>query len=94
MSGCGGDGGAAWRRGKVDPVRFIDRPSELGCRASPQAPFAPEPPLVNDNYTLPRCLAVAVFAALKVVLLSSPRRSAMQPISRRSSAISSTGYQR
>jgi P-type Cu2+ transporter len=55
-----------WRPGKVDPVR---RPSERGYRATPHGTVRSTADR-NEIYPLLRCLAVAAFAALNIVLLS------------------------
>jgi P-type Cu2+ transporter len=57
------------RPAKVDPVRFINRPSERGHRASPHGTVRSTAD-TNEIYPLLRCLAVAAFAALNIVLLS------------------------
>lgn len=47
-----------WRPAKVDPVRFINRPSDRSVSDK------------NEIHTLLRCLTVAAFATLNVVMLS------------------------
>ncbi len=65
-----------WRDGKVDPVRFINRLSELGYHAHPCGEVAPRdaaPPVSGDPRglsTLLQGLVIAVLAALAVKLLS------------------------
>ena len=59
-----------WQDGSIDPARFLDRLSELGYRAYPydSARFA----ATEDEETraLLRCLGVAAFATMNVMLLS------------------------
>jgi P-type Cu2+ transporter len=59
-----------WRDGKVDPVRFIDRLSELGYRAYPYDPRRSVADETRETYALLRCLGVAAFAAMNIMLLS------------------------
>src|SRR5215475_14303710 len=58
------------RFAKVDPVRFVNRPSERDYRASPRGTVRSAVGDKNEIYTLLRCLAVAGFATLNVALLS------------------------
>src|SRR5262249_30056829 len=66
-----------WRDGKVDPVRFIDRLSELGYHAHPCGEVAScdvAPPVSGDACGLSTLLhgfVIAVMAALAVRLLSA-----------------------
>jgi P-type Cu2+ transporter len=59
-----------WRNGSIDPARFIDRLSELGFRAYPYDPARSAGDEVGETRTLLRCLGVAAFAAMNVMLLS------------------------
>jgi Cu2+-exporting ATPase len=59
-----------WRDGKVDPVRFLDRLSELGYRAYPYDASRSAANEQQETYTLLRCLGVAAFAATNIMLLS------------------------
>jgi P-type Cu2+ transporter len=63
---------AGWRDAKADRVRFIDRVSELGDRASwsyDALRSAAEDK--EEIYTLLRCLGVAAFAAINIMVLSA-----------------------
>jgi Cu2+-exporting ATPase len=59
-----------WRDGKVDPAGFIDRLSELGFRAYPFDSGRSAADEKREGRMLLRCLGVAAFAALNVMLLS------------------------
>ena len=59
-----------WRDGEVDPARFIDRLSELGYRAYPFDSSQSAANEEQETRTLLRCLGVAAFAAMNVMLLS------------------------
>src|SRR6266700_3957413 len=59
-----------WREGSVDPVRFIDRLSELGYRAYPFDSGRAAENEHQETRTLLRCLGVAAFAAMNIMLLS------------------------
>src|SRR5215468_3577287 len=59
-----------WRDGSIDPTRFIDRLSELGYRAYPYDPGWSAGNEEQETRTLLRCLGVAAFAAMNVMLLS------------------------
>jgi len=59
-----------WHDGKVDPARFIDRLSELGYRAYPYDSGRSSASEEREIKTLLRCLGVAAFAAMNVMLLS------------------------
>jgi P-type Cu2+ transporter len=59
-----------WRDGSVDPARFIDRLSELGYRAYPYDSGRSAANEEQETRTLLRCLGVAAFAAMNVMLLS------------------------
>ncbi len=59
-----------WREGKTDPQQIVAAIENIGYRAYP---FAPERILAEDNSEtkrLMKCLAVAGFAAMNVMLLS------------------------
>ncbi len=59
-----------WREGALDPMRVIERVSELGYKAYPFDPAQPEDEQERQAAFLLRCLAVAAFAAMNVMLLS------------------------
>ncbi len=59
-----------WRDGSIDPGRFIDRLSELGFRAYPYDSGRSSASEEQETRTLLRCLGVAAFAAMNVMLLS------------------------
>src|SRR5215469_6477527 len=59
-----------WRDGKVDPVRLIDRLSELGYRAYPYDAGRAATDAEQETRTLLRCLGVAAFATMNIMLLS------------------------
>jgi Cu2+-exporting ATPase len=59
-----------WRDGKVDPATFIDRLSELGYRAYPYDARRSAGAEEGEARMLLRCLGVAAFAAMNVMLLS------------------------
>jgi P-type Cu2+ transporter len=59
-----------WREGSVDPARFIDRLSELGYRAYPYDAGQSASREGQETRTLLRCLGVAAFAAMNIMLLS------------------------
>ena len=59
-----------WRDGKVDPAGFIDRLSQLGFRAYPFDSGKSAADERREGQTLLRCLGVAAFAAMNVMLLS------------------------
>jgi len=59
-----------WREGETDPQRILVALEHIGYRA---CPFAPERIAAEDNHEAKRllkCLAVAGFAAMNVMLLS------------------------
>src|SRR5262249_54858947 len=58
-----------WRDGKVDPVRFINRLSELGFHACPCDADRPVSDGRPSMSTLLTCLGVAAIAALAIVSL-------------------------
>jgi len=59
-----------WRDGKVDPAGFIDRLSQLGFRAYPFDSGRSADDERREAQTLLRCLGVAAFAAMNIMLLS------------------------
>jgi Cu2+-exporting ATPase len=59
-----------WRDDEVDPVRVIDRLAELGYRAYPFDPSRAEAAEEQEGRELLKCLAVAGFAAMNIMLLS------------------------
>jgi P-type Cu2+ transporter len=59
-----------WRDGDVDPVRFLDRLSELGYRAYPYDWGRSAASEQHETRLLLRCLGVAAFAAMNVMLIS------------------------
>ena len=61
-----------WRRGDLDPSRFVDRLAELGYKAYPfETPGAEAKEAENARFLL-RCLGVAAFATMNVMMLSVP----------------------
>jgi Cu2+-exporting ATPase len=61
-----------WRRGELDPSRFIDRLAELGYKAYPFERPGAEAKEAEDSRFLLRCLGVAAFASMNVMMLSVP----------------------
>jgi Cu2+-exporting ATPase len=61
-----------WRHGALDPARFIDRLAELGYKAYPFETESAEAAEVVQSRFLLRCLGVAAFAAMNVMMLSVP----------------------
>jgi Cu2+-exporting ATPase len=61
-----------WREGALDPARFIDRLAELGYKAYPFEPVRAEALETEQARFLLRCLGVAAFAAMNVMMLSVP----------------------
>ena len=59
-----------WKQGALDPARVIERVSELGYKAYPFDPANPEDEQQRQTGFLLRCLAVAAFAAMNIMLLS------------------------
>jgi Cu2+-exporting ATPase len=59
-----------WRDGSLDPARFIDRLSQLGYRAYPYDSGRSASIEERETRTLLRCLGVAAFAAMNIMLLS------------------------
>jgi Cu2+-exporting ATPase len=61
-----------WKEGTLDPGRFIDRLAELGYKAYPFEPVRAEAVETAQARFLLRCLGVAAFAAMNVMMLSIP----------------------
>src|SRR5262245_46352461 len=59
-----------WQDGSIDPARFIDRLSELGYRAYPYDSARSAAKEDQETRALLRCLGVAAFAAMNIMLLS------------------------
>src|SRR5262245_36886496 len=59
-----------WKDGSLDPARVIDRLAELGFKAYPFGPQRAEAQEEQEARFLLRCLAVAAFAAMNIMLLS------------------------
>lgn len=61
-----------WKQGTLDPARFIDRLEELGYKAYPYEIESAEAAEVAESRFLLRCLGVAAFATMNVMMLSIP----------------------
>ncbi|WP_291858841.1 cation-translocating P-type ATPase [Bradyrhizobium sp.] len=61
-----------WKRGALDPARFIDRLAELGYKAYPFETADAEAAEAEQSRFLLRCLGVAAFATMNVMMLSIP----------------------
>jgi P-type Cu2+ transporter len=61
-----------WKEGALDPARFIDRLAELGYKAYPFETVSAEAAEVENSRFLLRCLGVAAFATMNVMMLSIP----------------------
>jgi Cu2+-exporting ATPase len=61
-----------WRQGALDPARFIDRLAELGYKAHPFETESAEAAEAERSRFLLRCLGVAAFATMNVMMLSIP----------------------
>src|SRR4051794_1424235 len=61
-----------WRQGTLDPARFIDRLAELGYKAYPFETESAEAKEAEQSRFLLRCLGVAAFATMNVMMLSIP----------------------
>ena len=61
-----------WKQGALDPARFIDRLAELGYKAYPFEVVRAETVESENSRFLLRCLGVAAFAAMNVMMLSIP----------------------
>jgi len=61
-----------WKPGTLDPGRFIDRLAELGYKAYPFETVSAEAKEAEQSRFLLRCLGVAAFATMNVMMLSIP----------------------
>ncbi|ANW03286.1 heavy metal translocating P-type ATPase [Bradyrhizobium icense] len=61
-----------WKEGALDPARFIDRLAELGYKAYPFEIVTAEAVEAENSRFLLRCLGVAAFATMNVMMLSIP----------------------
>ncbi|MGB8401962.1 heavy metal translocating P-type ATPase, partial [Bradyrhizobium sp.] len=61
-----------WKKGRLDPAQFIDRLAELGYKAYPFEPVRAELVEAERSQYLLRCLGVAAFATMNVMMLSVP----------------------
>src|SRR5580704_7200904 len=61
-----------WKQGTLDPARFIDRLAELGYKAYPFERIGAEAVEAENARFLLRCLGVAGFATMNVMMLSVP----------------------
>jgi len=61
-----------WKQGSLDPARFIDRLSELGYKAYPFEKAGAEATEAEESRFLLRCLGIAAFATMNVMMLSIP----------------------
>jgi P-type Cu2+ transporter len=61
-----------WKEGALDPARFIDRLAELGYKAYPFEMVRAEAVEADNSRFLLRCLGVAAFATMNVMMLSVP----------------------
>lgn len=61
-----------WKKGALDPARFIDRLAELGYKAYPFETAGAEAKEAEQSRFLLRCLGVAAFATMNVMMLSVP----------------------
>lgn len=61
-----------WKQGALDPARFIDRLAELGYKAYPFETADAEAAEADQSRFLLRCLGVAAFATMNVMMLSIP----------------------
>src|SRR5450631_3005117 len=61
-----------WKQGALDPSRFIDRLAELGYKAYPFETESAEAAEAEQSRFLLRCLGVAAFATMNVMMLSVP----------------------
>jgi Cu2+-exporting ATPase len=61
-----------WKQGTLDPARFIDRLAELGYKAYPFEKASAETTEAEQSRFLLRCLGVAAFATMNVMMLSIP----------------------
>ena len=61
-----------WKQGALDPARFIERLAELGYKAYPFETAGAEAAEAEQSRFLLRCLGVAAFATMNVMMLSVP----------------------
>ncbi|SDS51932.1 cation-translocating P-type ATPase [Bradyrhizobium canariense] len=61
-----------WKEGALDPANFIDRLAELGYKAYPFETASAEAAEDEQSRFLLRCLGVAAFATMNVMMLSVP----------------------
>lgn len=61
-----------WKQGTLDPAKFIDRLAELGYKAYPFEKASAEATEADESRFLLRCLGVAAFATMNVMMLSIP----------------------
>jgi Cu2+-exporting ATPase len=61
-----------WKDRALDPARFVDRLAELGYKAYPFEPVRAEAVETEQASFLLRCLGVAAFATMNVMMLSIP----------------------
>jgi P-type Cu2+ transporter len=61
-----------WKQGALDPAGFIDRLAELGYNAYPFETARAEAVEADNSRFLLRCLGVAAFATMNVMMLSIP----------------------
>jgi len=61
-----------WKQGALDPAKFIDRLAELGYKAYPFETADAEAAENEQSRFLLRCLGVAAFATMNVMMLSVP----------------------
>ena len=61
-----------WKQGALDPAGFIDRLAELGYKAYPFETARAEAVEADNSRFLLRCLGVAAFASMNVMMLSIP----------------------
>ena len=61
-----------WKQGTLDPAKFIDRLAELGYKAYPFETASAEANEAEESRFLLRCLGVAAFATMNVMMLSIP----------------------
>jgi len=61
-----------WKKGTLDPAQLVDRLAALGYKAYPFEPVRAEVVEVEQTRFLLRCLGVAAFATMNVMMLSVP----------------------
>ncbi len=61
-----------WKKGTLDPAQLVDRVAALGYKAYPFEPVRAELTEVEHSRFLLRCLGVAAFATMNVMMLSIP----------------------